>query len=175
MKHHNFTIVASDLDEDFDDRLFEAGCDDATISVQRGLIVLDFDREAKSFLAALVSAIRDVTSAGAKISRVEPDPLVSASEIAKRTGLGRAAISLYAKGERGTDFPRPVARVMSDSPLWDWGQVAAWMYRQKKVPLGTVVEARLVKETNQALSAARAPASRLARQFFVANPPERPH
>ncbi len=179
MKSHSFTIVASGLDPeaaDFDERFFEAGCDDATLSVQRGLVVLDFEREAKSFAAALVSAIRDVTSTGAKIERVEPDHLVSASEIAKRTGMGRAAISLYANGERGSAFPRPVARVLSESPLWDWGEVAAWMYRRRKVPLGTVVQARLVRETNRLLSTpADAPASRLARQLLRDRRPEQAH
>jgi hypothetical protein len=29
------------------------------------------------------------------------------------------AISLFAKGERGKDFPAPVAKVTTESPLWD--------------------------------------------------------
>src|SRR4051812_46724840 len=117
MRTHNFTIIASGMDtssDEYAERLYEAGCDDATIAVQKGLLVIEFDREARTFSSAVVSAIGDVRKAGATIERVEPDYLVSAAEIAKRSGVGRAAVSLYAKGERGKDFPSPVARVTTD-------------------------------------------------------------
>lgn len=165
MKAWSFTIIASGLDPatpGFADRFFEAGCDDATIAFQKGLIVLEFDREARNFAHALLSAMEDVRRAGAKIERVEPDHLVSASDIAKRADLGRAATSLYAKGERGKGFPVPVARITTDSPLWDWLEVAAWLFRRKKLPLNTVVQARMVKEVNVVLGGERAP-SRLGR------------
>jgi hypothetical protein len=154
MKTHEFTIVASGLDpeaEDFEDRFYEAGCDDATISFQKGVILLEFAREAPSFAKALISAIADVQRAGAKIERIEPDYLVSLSDIAVRSGLSRAAISLYGKGERGEGFPAPVARVTSESPLWDWVEVAQWMLRQGRLSVSDVVQARLVKEANLAV------------------------
>lgn len=74
MKIHEFTIVASGLDpkaDDFEDRFFEAGCDDATISFHDSVIVLEFAREAESFAKALVSAVADMRSTGAKIERIE--------------------------------------------------------------------------------------------------------
>jgi len=37
---------------------------------------------------------------GATVERIEPDHLVSLADIARRAGLTRAAISLYAKGMR---------------------------------------------------------------------------
>ena len=70
MKTHEFTIVASGLDpeaEDFEDRFYEAGCDDATISFQKGVILLEFAREAPSFAKALISAIADVQRTGAEV------------------------------------------------------------------------------------------------------------
>ena len=70
MNKYQFTIIASGLDpeaEDFEDRFFEAGCDDATISVQKGAIIVEFTREAKSFPHALVSAFVNVQRAGAKV------------------------------------------------------------------------------------------------------------
>jgi len=151
MKTHEFAIVASGLDpeaEDFEDRFFEAGCDDATISFQKGVILLDFAREAQTFSKALISAIEDVQRAGAKIERVEPDYLVSLSDIATRSGLSRAAISLYCKGERGKGFPAPVARVTSESPLWDWVDVSRWMHTNDRLPASDVLQARMVKEAN---------------------------
>ena len=57
---------------------------------------------------------------GARVERIEPDHLVSMADIARRAGLTRAAISLYAKGMRAQEFPAPVARVTSEIPLWDW-------------------------------------------------------
>jgi predicted DNA-binding transcriptional regulator AlpA len=151
MKTHEFTIVASGLDpeaEGFEDRFYEAGCDDATISFQKGVILLEFAREAPSFAKALISGIADVQRAGAEVERIEPDYLVSLSDIASRAGLSRAAISLYGKGERGEDFPTPVARVTSESPLWDWVDVAQWMLRHGRLSASDVLQARLVKEAN---------------------------
>ncbi len=160
MATFEFTIVASGIDpeaENFEDTFFEAGCDDATIAFQRGALILEFAREAKSFIHALASAVRDVGKAGATVERIEPDPLVSLSEIAQRSGLTRAAISQYALGHRGEGFPAPVVRVMSESPLWDWLQVARWMRRGRKAGLGidTVLKARVVKDYNLAITMRR--------------------
>ncbi len=153
MRTHSFTIIASGvdmLDDVVMDRFFEAGCDDATVSFQKGLVVLEFQREAKTRLSALVSAIIAVGKAGAEVERIEPDYLVSSSEIARRAGLVRATVSLYSEGKRGAGFPPPVARVTSDSPLWDWVEVSSWMYRQGKISsLQTVVEARMVRDLNR--------------------------
>jgi hypothetical protein len=62
--------------------------------------------------------------------------------------MSRAAISLYTKGARGRDFPAPVARVTSDSPLWDWSDVSRWMLGHKKLSSSDVLRARVVKEAN---------------------------
>jgi hypothetical protein len=151
MSTHEFTIIASGLDPnaaDFEDRFFEAGCGDATISFQKGIIIVEFAREAPTFSRALISACVDVLRAGAKVERVEPDYLVSMSDIAERSGLSRAAISLYSKGHRSDGFPAPVARVTSESPLWDWVEVSRWMFAQKRVTQETVIQARMVREAN---------------------------
>lgn len=158
MKSYQFTVIASGLDhqaDDFEDRFFEAGCDDATIAFSRGAIILEFDREAHNFSHAVASALDDVASAGANVERVEPDYLVSLADIAERSGLTRAAITLYANGDRGRDFPTPVARVSTGSPLWNWVDVAKWLRRRSQISTGAVVEARLVKRANDEIEAAR--------------------
>src|SRR5258705_7261858 len=112
MKTYEFSIIASGLDpkaEDFESLFLNTGCDDATISFQKGHIIVDFAREAKSIDEAIVSAVKGVEAAGAQVDRVEPDPLVSLAEIAARTGMTRAAMTQYSKGQRGKDFPPPVA------------------------------------------------------------------
>jgi hypothetical protein len=159
MNKHSFTIVASGLDyeaEDFEDRFFGSGCDDATISVQKGVIILDFNREARSFNHALKSAMVDIESAGAKVIHVEPDHLVSVSDIAARVGLTRSAVSHYAKGKRGTGFPAPVVRVTTESPLWDWVEVARWFRSQGRLTMCELLRARVVRSTNVAIMAREA-------------------
>ena len=154
MKTFEFTIVASGLDhqaDDFEDRFYVNGCDDATISFARGAIILHFAREAETLDEAISSAIVDVRMAGANVDRVEPDYLVSLSEIAERSGLTRAAISNYARGERGKDFPHPIARVTTDSPLWDWTDVAEWLYSREQVPAEIVQDAKTIREKNVTL------------------------
>lgn len=154
MKTFEFSIIASGPDpeaDDFETRFYDAGCDDATISFQKGHIILDFAREAESIDDAVSSAIEAVGSTGAVVNRVEPDPLVNLSEIASRVGMTRQAITQYSKGQRGKGFPAPVAKITTDSPLWDWPDVALWFFRQGKVPRDAVIEAEIVKAANRIL------------------------
>jgi predicted DNA-binding transcriptional regulator AlpA len=156
MKTYEFSIIASGLDpqaEDFEARFYNAGCDDALIAFQRGHIIVDFAREAECIDSAIASAVEAVCAAGATVERVEPDPLVSLAEIAARTGLTRAAISQYSKGQRAKDFPPPVAKITSDSPLWDWAHVATWMYRHEKLSREDAIAAEVVREANDAVEA----------------------
>lgn len=150
-----FTVVASGLDheaDDFEDRFFEAGCDDATIAFQRGAVMLHFAREAASMEEAVASAIKAVRKAGARVERIEPDTLVSLSDIAERAGVTRAAVSLYARGERGRDFPRPVARLTTESPLWDWADVARWLHGRKRIGAEAVEEAEAIRAANAGIA-----------------------
>jgi len=61
VKKFEFSIIASGLDpaaEDFEQRFYDAGCDDAAIAFQKGHIIVDFTREAKSVSEAIVTAVR---------------------------------------------------------------------------------------------------------------------
>lgn len=168
MTTFEFSIIASGVDpdaEDFGDRFYDAGCDDALVAYQKGHVILDFARDAPSIDEAVASAIANVRAAGAAVDRIEPDPLVSLADIAARTGMTRAAITNYFKGSRGKNFPAPVAKVTSDSPLWDWADVAHWMASNDKVPIETSIMASVLKEANAALGAGdRQIADRLKRR-----------
>jgi hypothetical protein len=158
MNKFEFTIIASGLDpqsQDFEDRFFEAGCSDATIAFVKGRILVEFEREARNFTHALVSAIVDVQKTGAIVEHIEPDYLVNLSDIAERSNLSKAAVSLFAKGERGQGFPSPVSRVTSESPLWDWFYVARWLYQRGQISLAGVVRAKMVRQVNRAVSDSR--------------------
>ena len=156
MNTYEFSIIASGLDpeaEDFETRFYKVGCDDATISFQKRHIIVDFTREADSIDAAICSAVECVEAAGAHVDRVEPDPLVSLSDIAARTGFTRAAITQYSKGQRGENFPAPVARVTSETSLYDWSTVAAWFFQHEKLSRDKAIEAEAVKAANEAIQA----------------------
>jgi predicted DNA-binding transcriptional regulator AlpA len=154
MKTFEFSVVASGLDpnaDDYETRFYEAGCDDALVAFQKGHTIVDFAREAPTLAAALTSAMAQVIQAGAVIDRIEPDPLVSLADIAHRTGMTRAAMTQYAKGQRGKNFPAPLVKVTSDSPLWDWAEVASWLAAKQKIGRDEVVQAKLVKAANRAI------------------------
>ena len=89
MKTFEFTIIASGLDPQADDflpRFYDGGCDDATVSFQKGRIIVDFAREAESFQAAVASALADVASTGATIERAQPEPLLSLNDFGSLAG-----------------------------------------------------------------------------------------
>lgn len=129
MTVYDFTFVV-DADphaDDFEDRFIDAGCDDATFLLMRGSAAISFDRQASTYKDAVFSAYKQIKQAGSTIIRFEPDFLVSASDIAERSGLTRASIGLYMKGVRRSGFPAPNARLSSKSPLWDWVEVSEWL------------------------------------------------
>lgn len=157
MTDYEFTIVATGLSLDNDEwqeRFLDAGCDDALAAIQRGMFVLRFDREAASFAEAVETAIQDVEAAGAKVLRIEPDPLVSASDIAERSGLSRQLVSLYANGNRGSDFPAPIACATTAKPLWKWCHVAKWLANNDKLDPNAVVEAEAIDQINEKVAGA---------------------
>ncbi len=134
-KEYQFTLTLDgtlELTIDRMNRLFEAGCDDATFGTRCGVHFAMFHRQAGSAIEAILSAIEDMESAGIGLRavRVEPDELVTGGEIAARAGLSREAIRLYARGHRGPGgFPLPVAGLHQKSPLYKWSEVAAWLDR----------------------------------------------
>lgn len=76
MTTYDFSLVLSgnlDLTFELADRLFAAGCDDATPSQRAGVVMVHFSREAENLESAIRSAIADVASAGCVVARVEID------------------------------------------------------------------------------------------------------
>ena len=82
MPKYEVTVV---LDEDGEltevlaDRLFAAGCDDGTPGQCRGILSVDFHRDADSLEAAIRSAIADLRTAGCRVARVQLEPDAVAS------------------------------------------------------------------------------------------------
>jgi len=132
MPSYNFTLIVEGADlqtEDAQNALFEAGCDDATFGAVDGVQFAEFDREASSYVEALTSAIVAIQRAilGARIVHVEPDELVTMSEIAERVGRSRESIRLLIAGKRGPGaFPAPVSHVQTRNRLWRLPDILRW-------------------------------------------------
>lgn len=149
-------------EEDFVDRLYEAGGDDASVAVRRDgrLGEVHFDRDARSLAEAIASALAAVQLAGGRPVRVGPQELVWASEIAARIGRTREYVRLLIAGQRGPGgWPVPVAPT-ARNPLWRWSDVvawfAAWPGSEVTVPTGDGDEAVTIEAVNGALDVVNA-------------------
>lgn len=131
MAEHEYTLVVEgDLSEEDNARaLFEAGCDDATFGVVDGMGYGEFARDAASLSDAVLESIHQVESVpGLRVLRVEPDDLVTMSDIAERLDRSRESIRLLVAGRRGPGgFPSPVSHGMQRNRLWRWTDVALWL------------------------------------------------
>lgn len=109
--------------------LFDAGCDDALVGRVGTLQYIDFDREARSLSDAVFSATEAVEHAvpGAAVVHLEPDDLVSMTEIAERTERTRESVRLLISGERGPGgFPPAATHFKMRNRMWEWHAVALW-------------------------------------------------
>jgi phosphoribosylamine-glycine ligase len=79
--NHTFTLVleGDPMTAEQAERLYEAGCDDATLVTRGGRSLVVFDREADRLEEAIETASRDVQSAGREVSHVEMDAPVAAA------------------------------------------------------------------------------------------------
>ena len=146
MKTHQFTLIVEgpDLQDDANlEALFEAGCDDSTIGRVGATQYLDFDRRAATFADAVLGAAEAVESAlpGARVVHLEPDELVTASEIAERTGRTRESVRMLISGDRGPGgFPAPATHFKRRQRMWRWQEVVGWL-SQSQVDVSTADDA----------------------------------
>lgn len=160
LNEYSFTLILDGVDEveELETGIYGAGCDDALIGMRGGIAFVDFDREAESLSAAIMSAIDDVRRIkGVSVLRIEPDDLVNMSEIAARLGQSRESIRKYINSERCSgDFPAPISNVTGRSMRWRWNEVAKWLIANGKLADNpTLREATLVSKLNAALELRR--------------------
>jgi hypothetical protein len=154
---HDFVLVLTGikvLNRQVEDALFEAGCDDATISLRFGAIYLTFSRVAPTLKEAILSAVRDVRRAqiGADVLRVDDCNLVTQAEIARRIGRSRQLVNQYITSQRGPGaFPPPVGHITEGNPLWLWCDVAYWLRRHNMIKEDVFTKAQLVDTINRIL------------------------
>ena len=158
MTSYEFTLIVEgpDLqDESVIDALFAAGFDDATIARVGGTQYLDFDRVADSFADAVISATKSLESTvtGVRVVHLEPDDLVTMTEIAERVGRTRESVRLLISGDRGPgEFPSPATHFRSRQRMWRWQEVATWFAEKLGEPeLGDPVQAQFITAFNAGL------------------------
>jgi len=151
---HEFVLVLCDIPElttEAEDALFEAGCDDATISVRSGRVFLTFSRTARSLKDAVLSAIQDVKKAsiGVDVLRVDECNLVSQADIARRIGRTRQLVHQFITGARGPgSFPAPACEITDGAPLWYWCEVAYWLWQNNMIKENALRDAREIAAIN---------------------------
>lgn len=158
MNVFEFTLILETqvgLEVGLEDALFEAGCDDATLSFRNEIAYLDFDREAEDLESAIISAIQQAEQTGLNlwVKRVEPSDLVTSAEIARRLDRSRQSIQQLVSGARGDgDFPLPIAGVTAKTMLWSWQEVTGWFLKNGKLKDRTIYEnAAILKQINESL------------------------
>ena len=162
----DFVLVLSGVsepDSQLEDALFEAGCDDAILAFRNGVAYLEFDRQAPSLDAAVLSAIRDAEYADSRLTvvSVEPGDAVNASEVARRARVTREYIRLLIHGKRGEGgFPAPQSGITGKTLVWSWAKVVRWMLEHELLEDRTVVEAAdIIRDINDALDVRQHPAT----------------
>jgi hypothetical protein len=161
METYTFTLIVAgftELTETVEDALYRSGCDDALLGIRDGVPFIEFERMAPSFEEGVLSAVADVerTPLGLQVLRVEPDELVTATEIAERTGRSRESVRLLASGARGPGgFPPPVSGIYRRTRLWRWTDVVRWLAQLEPEQSARREEARVIAAINGALELRR--------------------
>jgi hypothetical protein len=156
-REYDFTLAldgASEPSEALEDALFDAGCDDATLSFRSGRGYLAFSRSSHTLGAAILSAIRDVRAAkaGVDVLRVDVCDLVTQADIARRIGRTRQLVNQYITGKRGPGgFPPPVCHIADESALWMWCDVAYWLWRNDMIREEDLLDAQQLAGINTVL------------------------
>jgi predicted DNA-binding transcriptional regulator AlpA len=128
---YSFTLKFQLADEDRDheqiiERLFDAGCDDATIGVgQPGRIALAFRREASDAWSAIYTALRDIKRAIPSARLVEAGPdFVGLTDVADLAGVTRQNMRKLML-THASQFPLPVHE--GNPSVWHLSDVLAWL------------------------------------------------
>lgn len=158
----HFQLPDSERDpEAWLDALFEAGGGDALPGVAvPGQLSLDFTRAAADPVAALRSAMADVSAAitGARLISAAPD-LLNLSELSglfseQLSRITRQAMRKYASGEVrkvASRFPAP--GVSGSTPLWHLNEVLEWMIDNGKIDASRLDQARALAGLASAIRA----------------------
>jgi hypothetical protein len=154
----DFALVLTgpvEMTPEVQDALFEAGCDDATLSVRSGRAYLTFSRRGHALKGAILSAINDVRKAnlGVDVLRVDDWNQVTQADIARRIGRTRQMVNQYVTGVRGPgSFPKPAYNISEGPPRWDWCEVADWLRQNNMISRDQAEETHEIALVNEMLN-----------------------
>ena len=155
-REFDFTLVLTGFDyltTALEDAILKA-CDDGTLAMAPGRPYLTFSREAASMKVAILSAIHDVRGIGMGVDvlRVDYCTLVTQAEIARKIGKSRQLVFQYIQGVRGPGgFPAPVCDLVEGQPIWNWSEVASWLWENNMVKESVLRDAEAVDTINVVL------------------------
>lgn len=128
-----FSLHPDEDAEQYLDALFEAGCDDALISMGKpGYLAADFSRESSSAYDAIKTAVEAITNTITHAKLIKAGPYIAnLSEMANLFGCSRQNLSKYARGEspKRNSFPCPIVSGKVD--YWYVLDVALWLSQNK--------------------------------------------
>ncbi len=137
MNEYDFDLIFKlddrELSDNCLDSLFDAGCDDATISIgMKGYLGLNFCRNSNDIKTAISTAINDVLKVlpHAQLERAEPD-LLNLSELAFFFNFTKQNMRKYARGEITSvtnQFPKPA--IAGKTSYWHVAEIAQWFNEQ---------------------------------------------
>lgn len=159
------------------DVLYGAGCDDATVSVERDSSegYAEFDREAADALTAVMSAVEQIEAAGFQVNSVGED-LVGVADIAERTGRSQQTVSAWINKVRGPGG-FPASRIDRHwGAMYSWAEVSEWLAGHDLAELDPAVVQLAVActavstflDARAKLRALPTPAARRARRLLAA-------
>jgi hypothetical protein len=126
-------------------KFIDGGVEDATFGTERGVCVVEFDREAASLADAVASAVRDLDNADMRAVRVVDEDLVTLADVADRVGQSHESIRRYATGDRGPGgFPPPVNPARDGTIFYRWSEVMPWLRESLGVEVPDVDPALVV-------------------------------
>jgi len=130
MSNYEFELIFKVADshenlQDYSDRLYESGCDDALVSIgQLGMIALSFSREAKNAQIAVESAIENVQTAIPHAELIEASPdFVSITDVASILGHSRQYTRKLFNEKSG--LPSPIH--IGSPTIWHLSEVLNWI------------------------------------------------
>lgn len=128
-----FKLTDGENPENYIDALYDAGCDDATLSTGApGYIGLKFTRESDNVIDAVTSAIENVKEAisHAELERAEPF-LQNLTELAFEFGFTKQNLQKYASGNASkklAPFPHPY--IKGKTSYWKVSAIALWLHEE---------------------------------------------
>lgn len=135
MNTYEFTVVIAGVDlasDDLEDKIFEAGCDDALLCFCGETPYLEFVRNSDNAESAISTALADLAKAEFHLTSIQEAGYVTVSGAAAMAGIKKGTLDHYAKGRRGRGFPAPRFGLQTGTPLYWWPEIAEWLVSNNK-------------------------------------------